>query len=522
MDSPYIWIGHCFDILYLNQFTFADIEPYPLTDKSKQTGTKAYNAFTLDQENIGSYSQEVALNRTISSSSKNVMSSTNDYERTLKNSISASFSAPGYSGSLSVSVTSRVQNTLSRREVNTLTTGQRETLQVDLLHEDATSASEVPPIGSSFKDALWAAATANTQDFATFVGKYGTHFASQVTMGGVGRQSFKFSSEDYAKMSELGIDVSAQASAVIKVVEVGGSISSSTQISESFKKAIENQRTDIDFVGGTPGGLNFNDWINTVDDNPVPIKLDLLLNSDLVTTAYFPSKQSAEVSTAKTNLEVKINEYIATNGLNLSDSVINDGDYVCLCAVPATSAKITPSGQLPGMLSQPMNDPATIQVQKQTPAATAAQFTRTPIDFPTFIWQVSAAESTNAGQPIELLQTIKLTNKATSSALNSEGAKPNFGYVSAASGTHVLGTSPNQSDVWSLNGRLGSTDDLSRPINSGDTITLRRLYVSPNKTHDPVGQLQLRDDLAFSNGVRYGTQVIESAMAFQIFKLDIA
>lgn len=512
MSTETIWIGHCYDILYVDQFSLGDPEAYPLPTGNKRTGTKEGSAFDFNTSNIDKWSSTTPLGSTISQSHENVISSTQSYQTKLSNAVEGGASFLSFSGSLSAQVDSLVKNDLSQKELTTLTTSTRETKKITLLDEDS---SNPPPLDSDFKDMLWAA-TSTQEDFAAFVGKYGTHFSNTVTMGGSGRQSFQLNTRSVAELSELGIDISAEASGTIKAVELYGQTKAKTHINKSFFSEISSQSLKINYLGGK-GDLDFNDWLKSVDSYPVPIKVNLLDHSFFISSNYFPSKSG--ISTAKQTFQGFLSSYIQSNGRNLGASQLADGDLVCICHVSGQAG-----GDLPLMLMQGSNPVSTQSVMKSpgsnvSPQEFMASYAQ---DYKAFVWKVEHSKSSEQGQSFKVNDLITLTNLATGFKLNGEGANPNQGWVSAENGDNILGTAPKSSVDWRIKNKIDYFNStVEQPINSGDIISLHSVYDSPSPA-DPMGYLSIRNKQAFSTGQSIGAgSLIEQDMAFQLFKLNV-
>lgn len=512
MNTTPIWIGHCYDILYVDAFSLGDPEAYPLPPGGDRTGTKEGSAFDLTPSNIDEWSSTVSLGSTLIESHENVISSSKSYQTKLSNSVEGGASFLAYSGSLSTKVDSHVKNDLSQKELTTLTTSTRQTKKVSLLKEDS---STPPPINSDFKSMLWNASTSQS-NFDSFVEKYGTHFSTTVTLGGSGRQSFTLNTKSTAELSELGIDISAQASGVIKAIEVYGKVGGKSHINQSFLKEISQQNQVISYLGGD-GSSDFAKWLNSVDSNPVPIAVSLTDHSFFFNANYYPDKTG--VATALQSFQNYLNSYIQSNGRNLGASELQDGDLICLCHVSDNT-----SGDLPPMLMQGSNPVSSQSVMKALGSTVSPQefMSNYAQDYPEYVWKIEHVNSSDDGKAFSVSETITLTNVKTGYKLNGEGANPHHGWVSAETSGNVLGTSPKSSVDWRIKNKIDYFDSaVDEPINSGDIISLHRLYIDTSPA-DPAGYLSVRNNQLFSTGQLMGNGgLIEQGMAFQVFKLNV-
>ncbi|WP_298547845.1 MAC/perforin domain-containing protein [uncultured Aquimarina sp.] len=511
MNIDNIWIGHCYDILYLDQFSLGEKESYPLQKGEKRTGTKESSAFNFTTNNIDKWSRTTTEALTIGQSSNNVISSSQSYQTKLKTAVNAKANYLAYSGSLSTEVNSLVKNDLSKKQVTTLTTSTRKTKKISLINEDS---SNPPPLDSTFQNTLWSAASSQNK-FNSFVKKYGTHFSSTVTLGGVGKQTFILKAKSMAKLSELGVDISAQASGVLKMVEVEGGLHQSVGINDSFLKDIESQKTDIKYLGGT-SSRDFDTWLESVDNNPVPIEVTLIDHSFFFNANYFPKKSNIEET--KESFQTFLNSYIQSNGRDLGASQISDGDLICICALSDKTGN-----DLPPMLVQSNNPVSTQTIMKSLNSTVSINefLDLYAKNYSQYVWKIEHADLEKKGKPFALTDLITLTNLKTGYKLNGEGANPDHGWVSAANNSNILGKDLKKSNIWRIKNRIEYFDDsIENPINSGDIISFHRMYISPSPA-DPTGYLHVRNKLAFSTGQLLGRDsIIENSMAFQIFKLN--
>lgn len=525
-----VWPGHCFDILYLSTMSMSDIEPYPLPAGTTPTGCKAFNAFDLTPDNEEQFTTKNARMRTDYQSDHNVICSSWDYSKRTEKSIKVSVGVKpskkaSFAASLSTEWTELQQSSLALESVTTLTSAVRRSYELDLDNElGDRSGKAVLPIDPDYALDLWNAATGDSAAQASFIQKYGTHFANQVTLGGIGRQQFTLDVSDYASLSESGVKVAFDATMALKAVEVGTAVSASTNVSDAFKQKIQGQQTALTYVGGTSAGPSFDDWLNSVDEAPVPVEVSLLQHDALIRSAYFPNASAQQLSDAANAMGEAIGNYIESNGIDMSASVIREQDMVLLVPFPPTPGG---NGALPAMLYQPAS---LLQPQSAVgvpPNVNSQQFLAAlRNNFANYVWQVTlqAAPSGDASDVSVDITRVNITNMGTNAPLDSEGGYPNQGGVSANTGIAPLGTAPNSTREWSFELRTGNTDP-NRPLTTGDVIALRRAYPGiAGQPNDPRGLLCTRGDLdlAFSNGEIYSGGPIASGMAFMVVKVTAA
>ena len=132
--------------------------------------------------------------------------------------------------------------------------------------------------------------TNDTQEYISFIETWGTHVASSLIMGG--RYGFRssFTSQNYSSLvsSNFSIKASAGYSGTFSInANVGTEVEK-----EQADKFEESRKSYVIYqVGGDPptsGNGSTTDWINTVKDNPLPVKYNLVEISTFLYPQYFP------------------------------------------------------------------------------------------------------------------------------------------------------------------------------------------------------------------------------------------
>lgn len=509
-NLPINWnmIGQCYDVLYVSPFTLNSPEAFP--NPGTRTGTKETNAFEMSESSPNlKYTPDTS---TVYSTSQNTISASYDYLKKVSAAVSVSGDLAGFESSASAEWSQTIQNEFSQLNIVTLTEARRVVGTVNLLNETSDDPQEVPPLENGFKTALWDAGGDQT-DISAFILQYGTHIANRITLGGIGYQQFHLSQENAAKMFEQDINVSAEAKN--QLLEAEGS--TSVHVSEEWKNAISGERTNIQYYGGGEATLDFSEWLSSVDSLPKVVGVNLLAHHALVTSGYFPEYDAQEVDARRDVIKERLEAYIRSNGRDLATSIIEPGDTVCL--VPLPIPENVSENEVPFCLAQPLEDGATAQCAVTKPAAASwPAFLSNPDANATYFWTVSSGDQKTGSLPVPA--ALCLTNRDTMKALDSEGAREYWGYVSAGSGTTpVVDSNGHSSADWTLMSRLGSWGDASRPLNSGDVITIRRNYESPNADKDPQGYLQNRNDLVYSNGQNAaGIPFLKGGMAWLLVR----
>ncbi|WP_226661491.1 MAC/perforin domain-containing protein [Microbulbifer aggregans] len=130
-------------------------------------------------------------------------------------------------------------------------------------------------------------------EYDNFVQKFGTHFATEVTFGGMAYQTIRIDSETYESLIEENIDISTEAEATFKQFSGGASYSESNKKSKEFKRQTETTQEQLRFRGGVPNS-DINAWMASVPGNPAPIRVSLEQLDKLFTKEYFPEKDIEE------------------------------------------------------------------------------------------------------------------------------------------------------------------------------------------------------------------------------------
>lgn len=152
--------------------------------------------------------------------------------------------------------------------------------------------------------------------WSVFIQKFGTHYITSATFGGIGFQVLKLSFEQVEDLNNKKISLeTAAANALLR-----GSVSNSTESAYSSYSSASSSHTV--FLGGTvlpsvhDEHLDFKDWSESVRLEPVPIHISLLPITDLLNPLYFPKVDAAELSSKRTALQQAIRVYLNKHRVN--------------------------------------------------------------------------------------------------------------------------------------------------------------------------------------------------------------
>ncbi len=167
-----------------------------------------------------------------------------------------------------------------------------------------------PQLSEAFRQAVLALPSEYNQSaYFAFIDTFGTHFPSSMMFGGLGYQEYRLTRQALTELQNENVNVSVAA-------EVGLSLSASVggetkREREEFEKLSEkSESTVLLWVGGKPIKA-FEDWVQTVPSNPVPVEIELSEISDLLTEDNFPN---ANIEVIRENLIKAFEPYMIARG----------------------------------------------------------------------------------------------------------------------------------------------------------------------------------------------------------------
>ena len=144
--------------------------------------------------------------------------------------------------------------------------------------------------------------------FVAFAKNWGTHYTTEIEMGGKATSTMVYDTAAYSSMKSQGIDVKAAASVSYGIFG-GVSASSQTQANQENYNAFKNTtfksitsctggrgRCPVLSTGATGAVVFDNDWSDKVRDDPLPIQYVLASVDTLLTTEMFPSDNSTIIA----------------------------------------------------------------------------------------------------------------------------------------------------------------------------------------------------------------------------------
>lgn len=237
---------------------------------------------------------------------------------------------------------------------------------------------------------------------STLIEEFGTHYASEVSLGGQAYQKLAFNKEEYVTMKDNKINVKSEASMAFKIVKSNTSIETATGLHEEFRNKILNKAEEITYSGGET--LDFNSWSNTVRNSPVPIRVKLVPLYELVNKDYFLTLPDIEGKYQK--LKEQIDQYIQT-GVNPSQCRIRYGDELQLSIVAERGEKRYLSIE---------NDVHYTVTKADTPGISGAQL-------PTAKWQILPVDAKDMGEIVKVGDVVLLKRGSSEKYLDAQSGR---------------------------------------------------------------------------------------------------
>ena len=222
------------------------------------------------------------------------MSNSYDFTSSFEKSIEMEAGFGGFSFTASDSVKTVEKQSETREEVFTYVFANS-AIHVVSLDLDGAQA-EFLMLNKNFKSAVQKLpAAADDKAYGAFIKKFGTHFMSEVPLGGMAwsrvssRNTEQLSSKENERAFKIG------ATAELKSFTAGISKTESrNQVAEQDKK-LGITRSEIHFVGGTGDVTEVSSsWVESLDEKSAPICEGLALTrlSTLLTAANFPDEKA--------------------------------------------------------------------------------------------------------------------------------------------------------------------------------------------------------------------------------------
>lgn len=148
------------------------------------------------------------------------------------------------------------------------------------------------------------------QPYDEFIEKYGTHFTKYVLFGGQAFQKINFDYSKYHSLTKRDIDVESHAKASF-LATVKVDIETNTSDSKEFQNETEEITESVDAIGGklSKSDTNLFKWMDTIEENPAPIKVELEEITELFQARYLPDMDASELEQKKKVLAERLKVY---------------------------------------------------------------------------------------------------------------------------------------------------------------------------------------------------------------------
>ncbi|MFV8782621.1 MAC/perforin domain-containing protein [Microbulbifer sp. SA54] len=219
---------------------------------------------------------------------------------------------------------SRMFNTFARtnrgrRSMFTWMSAEVEAPAIRLLDKDDGYSAPLK-ISQELKNAVQNLINANAAEYDIFIQRFGTHFANEVTFGGIAYQTIRIDADTYESLVQSGVEIGTEAEATFKKFSAGASNTEKNELSEEFQRKTETKQEQLRFRGGTPNS-DINAWMASVPLNPAPIKVSLRQLDELMTEQNFPD--ITDIDTIRGLLRQAIDKYIKSSNIGDPNNIFS-------------------------------------------------------------------------------------------------------------------------------------------------------------------------------------------------------
>jgi hypothetical protein len=149
--------------------------------------------------------------------------------------------------------------------------------------------------------------------YSRFIQEFGTHLTTRVTLGGLAIQRTRGSASRYLTSRENEEAFKVKASAVVKQISAGASVSSATSSQTRSDQSDELDRNEIQFLGGIGSVTGIDDhWLASLETQPAIIKATLERISETLDPRFFGDDKAIEDKASL--LHRAINRWILDRG----------------------------------------------------------------------------------------------------------------------------------------------------------------------------------------------------------------
>ncbi len=151
------------------------------------------------------------------------------------------------------------------------------------------------------------------QPYQALVKRFGTHYTTEIVLGGLAFQRTTGSSKTFLKSSESEESLKAHAGVQIKAMKAGATAEESKSVAAKTDSENHLERTALEFRGGdgSPSGID-ESWIKSLHERPAIVKAKLDRISTLLTGRFFPDDEY--IDNKRFLLDQVINDWIVKKG----------------------------------------------------------------------------------------------------------------------------------------------------------------------------------------------------------------
>jgi hypothetical protein len=314
MDNPIPnieFLGACYDVVAMDPLNLGRTAlPQNVFDLSEPSGVKT----SIGGHDVPKGIQWRKILATNYDSLSGVLSSASDFHDSIQSSVKVNAGVKGafeFSGSASFKDISKETNSRKRSFVYTRAVAEIHSVYAII---DRQSGLKLSP---SFLDAV--AQLPDSPDdvesprWSEFVKRFGTHFASAVTLGGMAVQRTSGLATRFLRSEESKRELEAKAKVVIDKLNAGASASQAQESARAADSDDKLDRTRLEFQGGVGTVTGITDqWINSLSDDPTIVSGQFKKITELLTDHFFPN--DAAIWTKRQVLEFAIKDWITQHG----------------------------------------------------------------------------------------------------------------------------------------------------------------------------------------------------------------
>lgn len=247
------------------------------------------------------------------SGGETLMSNSYDFTRSFEKSMSVEGGFEGFEFSASQSVKNVQKQSEKRDEVFTYVFANS-AIHIVQLELDGQR-SEFLILNADIKKKVEGLPAHDGKAYREFIQKFGTHFITQVALGGMAWSRVSSKKKEHFSSTENEETFKTEAKAEIKKFTAGASKTESRRETTEQDQKLGITRSDLTFVGGTGDVTEVStSWVGSLDDKSVPIYEELKLSSlsGLLTEKYF--KDDKDIAKKQVLLEKATSLYIKERG----------------------------------------------------------------------------------------------------------------------------------------------------------------------------------------------------------------